>query len=505
MSPPDDADADASAVQTPPPVESATGPAPDVAAPVGGARKAAVWTVLGFGTMQVLRFGSNLILARLLVPELFGLMALVNVFIMGLHMFSDVGIGPAIIQSKRGDDRDFLNTAWTLQIIRGLGLWLAALMIAWPVAVIYDHRLLWLIPAVGLNELIAGFNSTAMVTLGRRLYRGRLVLVEVASYALSITVVIVWINAVPREERNVWPLVVGSILASFIQLGFSHVLLPGFRNAICWDRTAIVELLHFGKWIFVGTLFTFLAGQADRLIVGMLSLGELGIYHFGAMLATMPTLLMHALGGQLIFPLYSRLQQQGRGVGDAFARIHPVATGIAAILISGLIATGPALVRCLYPDRYQAAGWMVQVLAVGAWFQILEATGGTVLWALGQARPSAISNGVKVGALLVFVPLGYGLGNFPGMLCGFVAADVARYLSTLRYVRAQGLAVLKYDTVLSLLIAAIAAYGLGIGLLPWAPDNKYGLFLLQGTAVVLVWGIVAAVCWRLGLVRLSLA
>lgn len=71
---------------------------------------------------QLIRLGSNLILTRLLFPEAFGLMALVQTFMTGLAMFSDIGIGPSIIQNRRGEDPDFLNTAWTIQIGRGVML-----------------------------------------------------------------------------------------------------------------------------------------------------------------------------------------------------------------------------------------------------------------------------------------------------------------------------------------------------------------------------------------------
>ena len=58
-----------------------------------------IWTIVGYGASQILRFGSNLILTRLLFPKLFGLMALLNTFIIGLHLFSDIGIGTIIIQN----------------------------------------------------------------------------------------------------------------------------------------------------------------------------------------------------------------------------------------------------------------------------------------------------------------------------------------------------------------------------------------------------------------------
>lgn len=141
-----------------------------------------VWTIAGYGASQILRLGSNLILTRLLFPELFGLMTLVNIFITGLHLFSDIGVGPSIIQNKRGDDPVFLNTAWTLQVIRSFGIWLCCILLAWPVANFYDMpQLLWLIPLVGLNTIINGFNSTALYTLNRHMAIAQLAIFELGA------------------------------------------------------------------------------------------------------------------------------------------------------------------------------------------------------------------------------------------------------------------------------------------------------------------------------------
>src|SRR4051812_45253512 len=97
----------------------------------------AVWTVLGFGAMQVLRFGFNLVLTRLVAPQVFGVMAMVTLCVQALHMFSDLGIRQCVVHHARGDDPDFLNTAWTLQILRGLLLWGLSAALAAPVAAFY--------------------------------------------------------------------------------------------------------------------------------------------------------------------------------------------------------------------------------------------------------------------------------------------------------------------------------------------------------------------------------
>ena len=89
-----------------------------------------LWTAVRFGAEYGLRMISSLILTRLLVPEAFGLMALISVLMTGLAMFSDMGISSSVVQSKRGDDPAYLNTAWTLQVIRGFVLWIFAALFA---------------------------------------------------------------------------------------------------------------------------------------------------------------------------------------------------------------------------------------------------------------------------------------------------------------------------------------------------------------------------------------
>jgi O-antigen/teichoic acid export membrane protein len=169
-------------------------------------------TVAGFGGAQVLRLASNLILARLLFPEAFGLMAIVSVIIQGLMQFSDVGVSPAIMQSKRGDDPAFLNTAWTIQALRGVGLWLVACALAWPVAVIYDAPLLMqLLPVAGLSLLITGFNPTALDTAKRHLRWGRVTAIE---FAVQITGIVAAV-ALAWWWQSVWALVVSCSSGSF--------------------------------------------------------------------------------------------------------------------------------------------------------------------------------------------------------------------------------------------------------------------------------------------------
>src|SRR5262245_23987777 len=110
-------------------------------------RVASFWLLGGTAASHLIRFSSNLALTRLLPAETFGLMALVHVFLQGLKLFSDIGIGPAIIQSKQSNDPNFLNTAFTLQVMRGAMLFGVACIGAAPFAALYGQsQLTYLLP-----------------------------------------------------------------------------------------------------------------------------------------------------------------------------------------------------------------------------------------------------------------------------------------------------------------------------------------------------------------------
>src|SRR5262249_24993573 len=157
---------------------------------------------------------------------------------------------------ERGDEPDFYNTAWTVQILRGLVLWLISVLIAWPLSHFYDEpglpSLKWLLPAVGLETAISAFDSTALYTLDRRIAQGWRVALQSGNslVTMAVTIGLAWLYA------SVWALVIGNLVSALTNMACSHVLVRGVRNRLHWDRTALTSLLHFGRWVFFGTVFT---------------------------------------------------------------------------------------------------------------------------------------------------------------------------------------------------------------------------------------------------------
>src|ERR1700730_13654556 len=113
--------------------------------------RATFWTVMDYGCSMALRVVNSVVLTRLLLPESFGLMALVATLVVGISLMSDIGLGASVIQNRRGDDPVLLNTVWTLQVLRGAGIFVVSLVLAWPMAQLYhEPKLKGLLPALGL-------------------------------------------------------------------------------------------------------------------------------------------------------------------------------------------------------------------------------------------------------------------------------------------------------------------------------------------------------------------
>jgi len=391
----------------------------------GKASTSAVWTVLGHGGAQFIRLASNLVVTRLLLTEYFGLMALVNVFLIGLQLFSDIGIGPALIQNKR-EDPDFVNTVWTMQVIRGLALCLIAMPLAAPFAAFYDQPILAsLIRVAALTAAIQGFNSASIFTQTRHLHLKRPIMLQFVAQLTGAVVMIIW----AWFTRSIWSLVAAGIVAAIVTVVLSHVWLPGIRNRFRFDRHVARSLFAFSSWIFLGTVAVFAADQLDRIIFGKITtMTTLGVYSIAVMLAVAPTYALTRLASTVLFPLYSRISHSSADLSEVFLTARRPLLVLGGWATAGLVAGGPTIIRLLYDSRYWEAGWMLQILSAGLWFgMILGGTAGSVVLAVGRSDWLAATAFSKVLGMAAFVPLGYWLGGFPGAVAGLSTSELVRY------------------------------------------------------------------------------
>lgn len=384
------------------------------------------WTFIENLFGQGLRFASNLILTRLLFPEYFGLMALVSVFMQGLDMVSDVGIGLSVVQDKRGAEPRFLNTAWSIQVLRGWMVYVAALALTWPVAHFYGKpELYYLLPVAAIGTAIGGFNSINLHLLSRRVALGRIAALNIGSQVLTIgvTIALAWLF------RSVWALVFGSLAGYAIKCAFSFVLCPGPPNRFAWDPEIARSLVRFGKWILISSLLGFVVSRFDSLSLGAyMTATVFGVYTIASNLAIVGIGVLNNLASRVLFPIYSRLAE----MGTEHLRQRTFRVRGALILLSVpayclLSVFGQQVIDLLYPVEYTEAGWMLRILAFGAVGTAVSCTIGPVLLAVGDSFRFMLVLVSKTVVLVACMAVGNVYYGAAGAIVGFALSDYLMY------------------------------------------------------------------------------
>lgn len=385
------------------------------------ALRGSAWTGSGHILSQFIRLASNLVLTRLLFPEAFGLMSLVTVLMVGVAMLSDVGIGLSVSQSKRGDDPTFLDTAWTMQVIRGVVIFALILLMAWPVGQFYgEPELSYLIPVAGIWVLISGFNPIRLETAGRHLLLGRVVLLDLISQIASIVVTIVCALIYP----SVWSLVIGLILGAVIRLCLALVMIPGEGSRFRLDPSSAREILNFGKWIIPSTAFGYMLGQGDRLVLAAyISLEMLGIYNIGQFLAAAPLVLSVTIVGKVLLPVYRDYAERPSKQSAYRLRLMRLGlTGGTMTMLAVMALIAQPLVTLLYDGRYAQASAIVVLVALAGLPQALGLTYDRVALAAGDSRGFFVLTAFRGTAQTIALILG--AGSF-GLLGAIVAMGIA--------------------------------------------------------------------------------
>jgi O-antigen/teichoic acid export membrane protein len=403
---------------------------------------ASSWNLASFALGAAIRLGSSLLITRILVPQMFGVMAIAQLVMTGLAMFSDVGLTANIVQSKRGSDSSYLNTAWTIQIIRGLLIWLLGLCIAVAIfaanqlgllpkgSVYADPSLPYVVAVVSVAAIIGGFQSTKLYEATRQLSIGRNVQIQIAAQIVGLICTFGW----ALVDRSIWALVAGSVCSTVVTTLLSHVLLDGVTNRWEWDRSAIHEIVHFGRWMFLASILGFFANNSDRILLGnFVDSATLGIYSIAFNIVGSIVQVINTIVSGVSFPAFSEVARERAGeLKRSLYRFHLVTASFAYFWAGLLFVSGNSIISLLYDRRYGQAGWMLEVLAValvGVPFNLSHNS----LLARGLAM--VFTNIIAIRTVLTFVliPLGFHFFGITGAIWMIVISQLSSVPVTIYY------------------------------------------------------------------------
>jgi O-antigen/teichoic acid export membrane protein len=204
----------------------------------------------------------------------------------------------------------------------------------------------------------------------------------------------------------------------------SHLWIQGERNRFAWDTDAFSAIVRFGGWIFISTATTFLVGEGNRLLLGaFLDIKELAFYSLAASLNILPLQVTQQIGNKVLFPAFSELAREDVGrLRKSVWRARMVIFVPFAVAGLAFALFGRELIAILYDDRYKPAGWMLTILALGAFPQAAIISYGPILWAVGQLRTSTALLFIQLALQLACLSLGALLLGSKGLVIGLSLA-----------------------------------------------------------------------------------
>lgn len=324
----------------------------------------------------------TIILARLLPPEDFGLLGIALLAVSSLETFSQTGFQAALIQRKENVE-DYLDTAWTVSVIRGGVLFLILFLFAPLIAGFFSApSAVWVIRAIAISFLLSGFQNIGILFFQKELEFNKQFVYELSGTAADLAVAVSFAIIL----RNVWALVWGMLAAGFCRLIVSYFV-HGYRPGFKFNKGQFKELFNFGQWILGSSILTFLVTQGDDVFIGkFIGVTALGLYQLAYLVSNLPATEISHVVSRLTFPAFSKIQDQSKRIGEAFLQVFKITVCIAAPITGGIFVLAADFTNLFLGEKWLPIIPLVKLLVVAGFIRSLAAIAVPVFHGIGKPK-----------------------------------------------------------------------------------------------------------------------
>lgn len=362
--------------------------------------RSAALTIALRWTDRLLGIVSTLILARLLVPADFGIIAMASLVVILVDTLLDLGVNAALVQNRDTDRHDY-DTAWTLRLAQS-ALAAAVVATAAPLAASYfnDSRVEAVLWVMAMSVLVAGFENIGIVSFQKNMEFGRefrfFFLRRLAGFLVTVSLALLL--------RNYWAMVFGTLTGRLVGVGLSYWV-HDFRPRFSLSR--LRALWSFSQWMLVRNLGTYGAQQIDKIILGhRASATTLGAYNLADDIAAMPVTELLAPIGRVLFPAFVNAAADPQELRRRFTLAFGIQMLLALPAGVGLALVAETAVPLLLGPQWLPAVSLLQILALISVATALTHGSGYLLLALGKVRVQALfvwGQFLLLAAMLVIV------------------------------------------------------------------------------------------------------
>ncbi len=331
------------------------------------------WSGISQFTRLLLQLVITAILARLLTPNDFGLLAMAIVFANFVSIFRDFGLTAALIQRK-GLTEQHLSTSFWINISAGLFLAMILACLAPAIAYFYgEGRLTFIMLVLASTFFISSFGIVQRALLAKGLHFRSLAIVEILGVSVSGTVAVV----LAFSGYGVWSLVWQQVVFSFVIV----ILLWNFsswRPKFLFRWQLAKELLGFGLNLTGFTFVNYFNRNLDNLLIGkFLGLAPLGFYNLAYRLLLFPLSNISSVIGRVMFPSLSVIRDDKSKVRYAYMKATRYIAAVTFPLMVGLLVVAPEFIKVVFGPQWNRSIFLLQILALVA---LVQSIGTTVGW-----------------------------------------------------------------------------------------------------------------------------
>ncbi|WP_340316935.1 oligosaccharide flippase family protein [Rhizorhabdus argentea] len=354
----------------------------------------------------LVRTVSSLMLTRLVAPDVFGLIGIINSIFFTITMLTDLGFQSYLVRHPEGDDPRFRDVIWTIHAGRGALLALGG-MAAAPLIAAFLHKpqLAFPLAVASTIFLVEGFTSLALTTTLRSGGARRLTIIDfcLALFQTVLCIVLaVWL-------RNAWAFILAMIAQSLARTIASYSLFPDSRRRPARDRAWSREFMLFSRIVIVSSMLTLVVSQADKIALArIMSLHDFGFYAIALNLTSAANSFVGAYVSRIAYPVYAQVWNGNRSrLGEYYYAVRRRASLLYALGCGALTGGGGFVVALLYDVRYAPVAPYLSLLAISCTLRLPNRSASEVMTATGQVKVTLYGNIVRAIWLALAGPIGF--------------------------------------------------------------------------------------------------
>ena len=340
------------------------------------------WTFFLRATSQLLHLIKIIVLARLLSPSDFGLFGVALLSLAALETFSQTGFDRALIQ-KKGDISSYLNSVWTIEVVRGILIAIILFFISPYVAVFFNvPEVVPILRIIGLAVILKGSTNVAVTYFQKELEFKKLFKYQFSgTLADSITTIIIAILF-----HSVWALVIGLLVGNLVKLIVSYKI-NSYRPKFEFNFLKLEELWVFGKWVLGSSILIFLVTHGDDILVGkLLGVTALGFYQMAYLISNAPATEISHIISQVAFPAYSKLQDDIPRLRKAYLKVLRITTFFSFPIAGLIFVLAPDFTMIFLGEKWMPMVPAMQVLGFWGLIRSMGSITGYAIQAVGKPR-----------------------------------------------------------------------------------------------------------------------